>query len=70
MPIRGAGGRRGDLFAIIVVDTPSDLSERQKELFRELAELDHKNVSPQRKSFFEKLRGLFTGAEAESKYKK
>jgi molecular chaperone DnaJ len=69
MPILGAGGRRGDLHMIVVVDTPSNLSERQMELFRELAELDHKNVSPQRKSFFEKLRELFTGAEAEVKEK-
>jgi molecular chaperone DnaJ len=61
MPILGAGGRRGDLHVILVVETPRNLSERQEELLRELAELDHKNVSPHRKSFFEKLRELFTG---------
>jgi molecular chaperone DnaJ len=63
MPILGAGGRRGDLHVFAIVETPRNLSKRQEELFRELAELDHKNVSPQRKSFFEKLREMFTGPE-------
>jgi molecular chaperone DnaJ len=67
MPIRGSGGRRGDLRVVVIVETPKNLSKRQEELFRELAELDQKIVSPQRKSFFEKLRGLFSGAESESK---
>lgn len=63
MPILGAGGRRGDLHVILVVETPRQLTKRQEELLRELADLDHKNVSPQRKSFFDKLRELFVGAE-------
>ncbi|MBI2804082.1 MAG: molecular chaperone DnaJ [Planctomycetes bacterium] len=63
MPILGAGGRRGDLHVIVVVETPRNLSPRQEELLRELAELDHKNVSPHRKSFFEKVRELFTGPD-------
>jgi molecular chaperone DnaJ len=67
MPILGAGGRRGDMHVILLVETPKNLSKRQEELLRELAELEHKNVSPQRKSFFDKLRELFTGAEPESK---
>ena len=63
MPILGAGGRRGDLHVILVVETPRNLSTRQKELLRELADLDHKNVSVQRKSFFDKLKDLFTSSE-------
>ena len=55
------GGRRGDLHVVINVETPRHLTKRQEELLRELAELDHKNVSAQRKSFFDKLRELFTG---------
>jgi molecular chaperone DnaJ len=69
MPIRGAGGRRGDLHVVLLVETPKNLSKRQEELLRELAELDHKNVSPQRKTFFDKLRGLF-GGDADGKDKK
>jgi molecular chaperone DnaJ len=70
MPILGAGGRRGDLHVVLVVETPKNLSKRQEELLRELAELDHGNVSPQRKSFFEKLKGLFAGSDSETKDKK
>jgi molecular chaperone DnaJ len=70
MPILGAGGRRGDLHVFLIVETPKNLSKEQDELFRKLAELDHKNVSAQRKSFFEKLRDLFVGTDAESKEKK
>lgn len=53
------GGRRGDLLVQIVVETPRTLAKRQEELFRELAELDHKHVSPERKSFLDKLRDFF-----------
>jgi molecular chaperone DnaJ len=57
-------GRRGDLIVILVVETPTNLTKRQEELLRELAEIDKKNVTPERKSFFDKLRGLFAGDEA------
>jgi molecular chaperone DnaJ len=56
--VRGRG--HGDLHVQVVVETPRQLTKRQEELLRELAELDHKHVSPQRKSFFEKLKGLFS----------
>ena len=55
------GGRgRGDELVEVIVETPRNLSVRQEELFRELAELEHENVSAKRKSFFEKLRDYFT----------
>jgi molecular chaperone DnaJ len=44
----------------VVVETPRRLSARQEELLRELAEIEHEDVSPKRKSFFEKLRDYFT----------
>jgi molecular chaperone DnaJ len=53
-------GRHGDLHVLVVVETPRNLTKRQEELFREMAELDQKHVSPQRKSFFDKIRDLFT----------
>ncbi len=56
------GGRRGDLLVQVLVETPRNLTKRQEELFRELAELDHKHVSPERKSFLDKLRDFFTPA--------
>jgi molecular chaperone DnaJ len=55
--------RRGDLLVMAIVETPRNLGKRQEELLRELAELDKKHVSPERKSFFEKIRSLFTTQE-------
>ena len=55
------GGRaRGDELVEIVVETPRHLTARQEELLREFAEIEHLQVSPRRKSFFEKLRDYFT----------
>jgi molecular chaperone DnaJ len=59
MPSPYGNGRSGDLLVVLLVETPRNLTKRQEELFRELAELDHKNVSPQRKSFLEKIRDFF-----------
>jgi molecular chaperone DnaJ len=55
------GGRgRGDQMVAIIVETPRSLTPRQEELFRELAEIEHEQVSPKRKSFLEKLGDYFT----------
>jgi molecular chaperone DnaJ len=53
------GGRSGDLLVAVLVETPRHLTKRQEEVFRELAEIDQKHVSPERKSFLEKLREFF-----------
>lgn len=53
------GGRRGNLFVQMQVEVPQKLDERQEELLRELAKLEHANVSPHRKSFFESLKEYF-----------
>jgi molecular chaperone DnaJ len=53
------GGRKGDLLVQVVVEIPRQLTKRQEELYRELAELDHKHVSGDRKSFLDKLRSFF-----------
>ncbi|MFL5243922.1 MAG: molecular chaperone DnaJ [Gemmataceae bacterium] len=58
------GGRTGDLLVQVVVETPRNLTKRQEELLRELAELDKSHVSAQRKSFLEKLRDFFTAEPA------
>jgi molecular chaperone DnaJ len=54
------GGRQGDLLMQVIVETPRNLTKRQEEIFRDLAEIDKKHVSPQRKSFMEKLTDFFT----------
>jgi molecular chaperone DnaJ len=58
--------RKGDLVVVVNVETPRNLTKRQEELFRELAEIDQKHVSPQRKSFFDKIREFFTGTTEET----
>lgn len=57
--------RKGDLRVTVVVETPAHLTKRQEELLRELAEIEHKQVSPQRKSFFDKIKDLFTPTETD-----
>jgi molecular chaperone DnaJ len=63
---RGGAGRPGDLLVEIQVEVPKKLTGEQEELLRKLAELDHKNVMPQRKSFFEQVREFFSGSGEES----
>lgn len=53
------GGPPGDLHVQVVIDVPKKLSAEQEKLLRELADLEHTEVSPHRKSFFEKLKDYF-----------
>jgi len=57
--------RKGDLRVTVVVETPSHLTKRQEELLREMAEIENKQVSPQRKGFLDKIKDLFTAPDAE-----
>lgn len=64
---RGAGmpvlqGRgRGDLVIEIMVETPTKLSARQKELLRELQETETGDETPQSKGFFDRIKEAFGG---------
>lgn len=53
--------QRGDLLVQVIVEVPRKLTRRQEELLRELAELEQKNVSPQRRSFLEMLKSWLGG---------
>ncbi len=59
------GGGRGDLRVQVIVDVPRKLTPKQETLLRELAEIEHGNVTPQRKTFFDKLKTFFAGPEDE-----
>ncbi len=67
--IRGQGmpdphsGRKGDLLVHTFIEVPKKLTTRQEELLRELAALDHEQVTPHRKSFLERIRDYFVGDE-------
>ena len=61
VPIRGGGA--GDLMCRVVVETPVNLTERQKELLKELDDTFRKegadNQSPKKKSFFDGVKKFF-----------
>lgn len=65
--VRGAGmpvlqGRgRGDLVAEIVVETPTKLSRRQKELLEEFRSTETGDECPETRGFFDKLKDVFGG---------
>jgi len=49
----------GDEMVRVVVETPTHLTERQKELLAEFARLSGEDANPMSKGFFEKVKGLF-----------
>ena len=53
--------KNGDEIVQILIEIPKKLSERQKQLLREFATGEDGNVLPQRKSFMDKLKDVFTG---------
>jgi molecular chaperone DnaJ len=54
------GGGRGDLMVRTFVEVPSKLSQREEALLRDLAEVEHTHVAPQRQSFLEKIKTYFS----------
>jgi molecular chaperone DnaJ len=50
---------RGDLYVKLFVEVPSKLNERQRKLLEEFAAASGEEVSPQTKSFLDKLKDLF-----------
>ena len=56
--------RSGDLVVHVRVETPRNLTPRQEELFRELAAIEDRDVSPQRKSFLDRVKDFFAGTPA------
>ena len=59
MPVLQARGR-GDLVTEIVVETPSKLSARQKELLRELQDTETGDETPQSKGFFDRIKDAWS----------
>ncbi len=52
------GGQRGDMFIELAVETPVNLTPRQKELLREFAGLSENN-NPESKSFFSSVKSFW-----------
>jgi molecular chaperone DnaJ len=57
------GGRTGDLHVQTYIEVPKKLSKHQEELLRKLAEVEHVEVAPERRSFLDKIREYFTSHE-------
>ena len=51
----------GDLYVQLDVETPQNLSRRQRELLEEFEKASTKDNSPTSGGFFDKLKGLFEG---------
>jgi molecular chaperone DnaJ len=60
MPVLQSRGR-GDLVTEIVVETPTKLSARQKELLSEFRATETGDECPESQGFFAKLKGAFGG---------
>jgi molecular chaperone DnaJ len=54
------GQAQGDMFIELAVETPVNLTSRQKELLREFEKLSEDN-NPQRSSFFSQVKGFWDG---------
>lgn len=53
------GTRAGDLLLRVIVEVPKKISADQEVLLRELAQMEHANVSSHRKSFFDRVKDWF-----------
>jgi len=50
---------RGDLLVQVHIEVPRKLSAEHEEVLRTLAEIEHTDLTPKRKSFFERLKEYF-----------
>jgi molecular chaperone DnaJ len=50
---------RGDLIVQVYLEVPKRLSSDHERLLRELAEIENRDVTPERKSFFSKVKDYF-----------
>jgi len=51
--------QRGDQHVRVVVETPTELNSKQRELLEKFAELSGESTHPHSKTFFDKVRELF-----------
>lgn len=55
------GRGRGNQLVQVIIETPKHLTPQMEKLLRELAQLEEKEVTPKRKSFFERVKAYFEG---------
>jgi molecular chaperone DnaJ len=54
------GQGKGDLLVQLTVETPVNLSDKQKELLRSFAELEKEHNSPRKRGFLDKVKAFFS----------
>lgn len=59
MTVLNSGGRRGDMYVDIFVETPVKLNQKEKELLEELDKIIDDKSNPKSESFFKKVSDLF-----------
>jgi molecular chaperone DnaJ len=59
-------GRVGDEIVQVLVEIPKKLAREQEELLRRFAATEDKEVLPESKGFFERMKEYFTGQSGES----
>lgn len=64
--VHGRGGK-GDLHVQTYIEVPKKLTTRQREILTELADIEHANVTPHRKTFFETIKEYFSPSEPPKK---
>ena len=57
------GRRKGDMLVQTYIETPKKISGEQEELLRQLAELEQKDVLPERKNFLQRLTDYFASKD-------
>jgi molecular chaperone DnaJ len=64
MPVLRGGGQMGDLYIHCVVETPVNLSRKQKELLRELEKSSSEENQPESSGFLKRVKELFDSAKS------
>ncbi len=58
------GSGRGDLLVRVFVEIPTNLSDRQRDLLKQFADLEQPANFPKRKGFLERIKGFFAGTSS------
>ena len=58
-------GRLGDLLVQTYIEVPEKISDQQQKLLRDLAGIEETEVAPQRKSWLDQLKDLFTTSDSQ-----
>ncbi len=60
-------GRRGDEIVQVIIETPKKLTKGQEDLLRKFAATEDRDVLPESKGFFERMKEYLTGADESDK---